>query len=129
MQNVRFTETHRKGNMMCVPLWGKIFVTTPVARQQEIVFLKSHLLRKCVKILSIHKERGSNIQKTHTAQTSPTRAIITKTKHTTTNPANNSKITTRGTTSRDKNEGIKGNKTYKKARNIWFDFIIKRKGK
>ena len=113
---------------MCVPLWGKMFVATPAARQQEIVFLKSHLLRKCVKILSIHKERGSNIQKTHTAQTSPTRAVITKTKHTTTDPANNSKITTRRTT-RDKNEGIKGNKTYNKARNIWFDFIIKRKGK
>ena len=52
-----------------------------------------------------------------------------KTKHTTTNPANKSTATTRGTTNRDINKGIKGNKTYKKVRNIWFCSIIKRKGK
>ena len=51
-----------------------------------------------------------------------------KTKHTTTNPANKSTATTRGTTNRDINKGIKGNKTYKKVRNIWFCSIIKRKG-
>ena len=104
--------------MICVPFSGNIFVVTPAARQQKIVFLMSPSLRKCVKILSIQKERDSNIQKTHTAQTSPTRAVITKAKHTTTDPVNNSKVTTRGTTIRDTNKGIKGNGTYKKARNI-----------
>ena len=104
--------------MMCVPLWEKIFVITGAARQQKIVFLMCPPLRKCVRILSIQKERGSNIQKTHTAQTSLTRAVITKTKHTSTDPANNSKVTTRGTTTRDTKKGIKSNGTYKKARNI-----------
>ena len=75
-------------------------------------------LRKYVKILRIQWKRGSNIQKTHAAHTSPTRAVITKIKHTTTDPANNSKVTTRGITARDTNKGIKGNGTYKKARNI-----------
>ena len=75
-------------------------------------------LRKCVKILSIQKEIGNNIQKAHAAQTSPTRAVITKTKHITTKPANNSKVSTRGTTTRDTKKGIKGNGTYKKARNL-----------
>ena len=50
-------------------------------------------------------------------ETNPTRAVITKAKYTTTVPANNSKVTTRGTTTRDTNKGIKGNGTYKKARN------------
>ena len=72
----------------------------------------------CVKILSIQRKRGSNIQITHTVQASPTRADITKTKHKTIDPANNSKVTTRGATTRDTSKGIKGNVTYKKARNI-----------
>ena len=46
----------------------------------------------------------------------------------TTDPVNNSKVTRRGTTTRDTNKGIKGNRTYKKARNIQFDSIIKKKG-
>ena len=103
---------------MCVPLLGKIFVVTPAARQQKIIFLMSPPLEKCVKILSIQKERGSNIQKTYTAQTSPTKAVITKAKHTTTDPVNNSKVTTRGKTTRDTKKGIKGNGTHKNARNI-----------
>ena len=66
-----------------------------------------------------HSEgKRQHIRKTHTAQTSSTRAIITMTKHTTTNPANNSKVTTRGATTRDKNKGIEGNGTYQRARNI-----------
>ena len=75
-------------------------------------------LRKCVKILSIQWKRGNNIPKTHTVQTSPTRAVITKAKHTTTNPLNNNKVTTRGKIIRDTNKEIKGNGTYKKARNV-----------
>ena len=46
----------------------------------------------------------------------------------TTDPVNNSKVTRRGTTTRDTNKGIKGNRTYKKARNIQFDSINKKKG-
>ena len=89
MQNVLFTETQRKkGSMTCVPFLGKTFVVTPAARQQKIIFFISLPLSKCVKILSIQKERGRNTQKTHAAQTSPTRAIITKAKHTTTDPVN-----------------------------------------
>ena len=63
------------------------------------------------------------------SKTSPARTDIMKTKHTTTNPANKSTVTTRGATNRDINKGIKGNKTYKKVRNIWFCSIIKRKCK
>ena len=115
---LRLRKHREKGSMMCVPLMGKIFVVTPAARHQKIMFLMSPPLRKCVKILSIQKEGGSNIQKTHTAQTSPTRAVITKAKYMTTDPVDNIKVTTRGTTTRDTNKGIKGNGTYKKARNI-----------
>ena len=100
---------HREeGNTMCVQ---KNSIVTPAAHQQKIIFLMSPPLRKCVKILSIQLKRGSNIQKTHTAQTGSTRVKITKTKHTTTNPANNSKVTTRGAATRDTNKGIKGNGT------------------
>ena len=103
---------------MCVQLWENFFVVIPAARQQKIIFLMSAPLRKCVKILSIQWKRGNNIPKTHTVQTSPTRAAITKAKHTTTNPPNNNKVTTRGTIIRDTNKEIKGNGTYKKARNV-----------
>ena len=66
-------------------------------------------------------ENRQQYLKTHTAHTSPTSVfirVITKTKHTKTNPANNSKVTTRGKTTRDTNKGIKGNGTYKKDTNI-----------
>ena len=107
----------RKGNMRFVQLLEKMFVVTAAARQQKIIFLTSPQLRKSVKILSIQWKTGSNIQKTHTAKTSPTRVDIAKTKHTTSNPANISKVTTRGTTTRDTNKQFKGNGTYKKVRN------------
>ena len=113
MQNVLCTETQRKRKYDVCSTLGKIFRC-----YSSCPFLMGPPLRKCVKILSIQKEIGSNIQKTHTAQTSTTRAVITKTKRTTTKPANNSKVSTRGTTTRDANKGIKGNGTFKKARNI-----------
>ena len=66
-----------------------------------------------------HSEgKKQQYSKTHTVQTCPTRVVITKAKHMTTDPVNNSKVTRRGTTTRDTNKGIKGNRTYKKARNI-----------
>ena len=52
------------------------------------------------------------------AQSSPTRADITKVKHTTTDPADNSKVTTRRTITRDTNKENKGNGAHKKAGNI-----------
>ena len=52
------------------------------------------------------------------AQKRPTRADITKAKHTMTDPVNNNKVVTRTTTIRTKSKGIKGNRTYKKARSI-----------
>ena len=42
---------------------GKNFVVTPAARQQKIIFLMNLPLRKCVKILSIQKKRGSLFEK------------------------------------------------------------------
>ena len=92
---------------MFFQLWKKIFIVTSASRQQKINFLMGPSLKKC--ILGIQWKRGSNIKKTHTTQTSSTTTKITKAKHTTTNPANNSKVTTRGTTTWDTN---------KKARNI-----------
>ena len=63
-------------------------------------------------------KRGSNIQKTPTTQRGPTKADTTKAKHTTTDPANNSKVTITGTTTRDTSRGIKGNRTYRMSGKI-----------
>ena len=107
-----------KGNMKCVQLLEKVSVVTPASCQQKIIFLMTPTLRKCVKILSIQWKRGNNIQKTYTTQSGPTRADITKAKHTTTDPADNSKITKRRTITRDTNKEIKVNGAYKKVGNI-----------
>ena len=111
MQNVLFTETQRKKKYdVCSTLGKKISLLV----NRRFIFLINPPLRKRIKILSFQNERGTDIQKTHTAQTSPTRTVITKAKHMTTDPANNSKVTT----TRDINKRIKGNGTYRKARNI-----------
>ena len=92
---------------MFFQLCKKIFIVTSASHQQKINFLMGPSLKRC--ILGIQWKRGSNIKKTHTTQTSPTTTEITEAKHKTTNPANSSKVTTRGTTTWDTN---------KKARNI-----------
>ena len=63
MQNILFTETQRKRKYDVCSTLGKNFVVTPAARQQKIIFLMNPPLRKCVKILSIQKERGSIFEK------------------------------------------------------------------
>ena len=104
---------------MCVQLWEKNFIVTPAARQQKIIFFDEPTIKKmCQDLKHSVKKRQQIFKKTHTAQTSPTRALITKAKHMTTDLANNSKVTTRGMTPSDTNKEIKGNGACKKARNI-----------
>ena len=89
MQNVLFAETQRKRkNDVCSTL-GKNFRCYSSCPSAEDHLLLGPQLRKCVKILNIPLERGSSIQKTHAAQTIPTRANITKAKNATNDPASN----------------------------------------
>ena len=88
MQNVLFTETQRKRKNDVCSSFGKNFRCYSSCPSTEDHLLLGLQLRKCVKILSIQWKKGSSIQKTHAAQTSPTRANITKAKNTN-DPASN----------------------------------------
>ena len=129
MQNVLFTETQRKKKHEVCSTLEKSFRCYCSFLSTEDHLFDDPTLRKCVKILSIQWKRGNNIQKTYTTQSGPTRADITKAKHTITDPADNSKVTKRRTITRDTNKEIKVNGAYKKVGNIQLSYIIKRKGK
>ena len=92
MQNFLFTETQRKRKYNVCSTLGKNFRYYSSCPSTEDHFFDEPTSKKMRQDLKHSVEKRQQYSKNTYVQASHTRAVIAKTKHTTTDPANNSKV-------------------------------------